>query len=154
MHRGALIVPPTAPTSAEALTCYPVSALPVHIGPETARHKRTRLECTKQMAALDTTKAEPFLHVYAGCTAAGSVEALTVFLQGRPQHTPYAAGSFELSVASPADFPFKAPRVRFVTPIYHFAVNTQGGICLPALYDNWGPATPIASVLNSAERLT
>ncbi|CAF0826977.1 unnamed protein product [Adineta steineri] len=35
------------------------------------------------------------------------------------EETPYTGGKFHLSIDFPSDFPFKPPRIKFLTPIYH-----------------------------------
>jgi len=66
-----------------------------------------------------------------------------------PADTPYANGVFNLEIQFPPDYPFKPPKIRFVTKVYHCNVNAQGGICLDILKDNWSPALTISKVLLS-----
>jgi ubiquitin-conjugating enzyme E2 D/E len=66
-----------------------------------------------------------------------------------PASTPYANGVFNLEIQFPSDYPFKPPKIRFVTKVYHCNVNAQGGICLDILKDNWSPALTISKVLLS-----
>jgi ubiquitin-conjugating enzyme E2 D/E len=66
-----------------------------------------------------------------------------------PEDSPYAGGVFFLNIDFPADYPFKPPRVRFVTRVYHCNVNSHGGICLDILKDQWSPALTISKVLLS-----
>ena len=48
-------------------------------------------------------------------------------------------GTFSLTIRFPMDYPFKPPRVGFVTRVYHVNVNDKGGICLDILKDHVGP---------------
>ena len=66
-----------------------------------------------------------------------------------PEDSPYVGGVFFLNIDFPADYPFKPPRVRFVTRIYHCNINSHGGICLDILKDQWSPALTISKVLLS-----
>lgn len=66
-----------------------------------------------------------------------------------PTDSPYAGGVFSLNVFFPTDYPFKAPKVQFVTKIYHPNINSNGGICLDILKDQWSPALTISKVLLS-----
>ena len=66
-----------------------------------------------------------------------------------PSGSPYSGGVFNLSIDFPTNYPFKPPKVRFATKIYHPNINSSGGICLDILKDNWSPALTISKVLLS-----
>jgi len=66
-----------------------------------------------------------------------------------PDDSPYAGGVFFLNIHFPADYPFKPPKVNFTTRIYHCNINSNGGICLDILKDQWSPALTISKVLLS-----
>jgi len=66
-----------------------------------------------------------------------------------PDSSPYTGGVFNLEIMFPADYPFKPPKIKFNTKIYHCNVNDKGGICLDILKDNWSPALTISKVLLS-----
>lgn len=66
-----------------------------------------------------------------------------------PDGTPYTGGIFKLSIDFPTNYPFKPPKVRFITKIYHPNINSGGGICLDILKDNWSPALTVSKVLLS-----
>lgn len=63
--------------------------------------------------------------------------------------SPYEGGIFNLNIYFPADYPFKPPKVTFMTKIYHCNINSNGGICLDILKDAWSPALTISKVLLS-----
>ncbi len=63
-----------------------------------------------------------------------------------PDDSPYAGGVFFLDIHFPADYPFKPPKVSFTTRIYHCNINSNGGICLDILKDQWSPALTISKV--------
>jgi len=66
-----------------------------------------------------------------------------------PENSPYSGGVFQLEIEFPNDYPFKPPKVKFLTKVYHCNVNDKGGICLDILKDNWSPALTISKVLLS-----
>ena len=68
-------------------------------------------------------------------------------LQG-PEGTPYAGGNFMLDFVFPSDYPFKPPKVKFMTKIYHPNINASGFICLDYLREKWEPGRTIPQILN------
>jgi ubiquitin-conjugating enzyme E2 D/E len=54
-----------------------------------------------------------------------------------PSDSPYQGGVFFLTIKFPTDYPFKPPKVMFQTKIYHPNINSNGGICLDILKDQW-----------------
>lgn len=70
-----------------------------------------------------------------------------------PADSPYAGGLFLLEIDFPVDYPFKPPRVLFTTKVFHPNINSQGGICLDILKDQWSPALSIGKVLLSVSSL-
>jgi ubiquitin-conjugating enzyme E2 D/E len=66
-----------------------------------------------------------------------------------PSDSPYQGGVFYLDINFPQDYPYKPPKIRFNTKIYHPNINSSGGICLDILKDQWSPALTISKVLLS-----
>jgi ubiquitin-conjugating enzyme E2 D len=64
-----------------------------------------------------------------------------------PKGTPYEGGIFYLTIDFTSDYPFKPPKIMFLTKIYHCNINSSGGICLDILKDQWSPALTISKVL-------
>ncbi len=59
-----------------------------------------------------------------------------------PTGTAYDGGQFELLVEFPIEYPFKAPKVKFLTKIYHPNVDEGGNMCVGILKsDAWKPST-------------
>merc|ERR1719150_3368766 len=70
-----------------------------------------------------------------------------------PSESPYESGVFFLNIDFPSDYPFKPPKVRFTTNIYHCNVSLNGDICLDILKDQWSPALTLNKVLLSVASL-
>ncbi len=66
-----------------------------------------------------------------------------------PSGTPYENGVFKLNIHFPTEYPFKPPKMTFVTKIYHPNINSSGSICLDILKDKWSPALTLSKVLLS-----
>ena len=66
-----------------------------------------------------------------------------------PEGSPYHRGIFFLKIEFPSDYPFKPPKVTFLTQIYHCNINAAGNICLDILKDMWSPALTVSKILLS-----
>ena len=66
-----------------------------------------------------------------------------------PSNSPYEGGIFNLEIIFPENYPFKPPKIKFMTPIYHPNINKHGSICLDILHNNWSPVLSITKILLS-----
>ncbi len=68
-----------------------------------------------------------------------------------PSDTPYEQGMFKLTIEFPDEYPFKPPKVEFVTRIYHPNISGNGSICLDILNTPclWSPALTVQKVVLS-----
>jgi len=85
------------------------------------------------------------IHIF---PASDDIRFWRVLLEG-PADSPFNKGVFQLSVEIPESYPFKPPKIRFITPIYHCNVSDSGLICLDVLADGWNPALTVMKAIES-----
>jgi len=76
------------------------------------------------------------------------IHSWTATIQG-PENSPYAGGTFHLDIFFPPTFPFKAPRVKFITKVYHCNIAKSGSICLDLLKGEWSPVLTVNKLMLS-----
>mmetsp|Transcript_49714 Transcript_49714/g.153625 ORF Transcript_49714/g.153625 Transcript_49714/m.153625 type:complete len:235 (-) Transcript_49714:358-1062(-) len=71
-----------------------------------------------------------------------------------PPETYYDGIEYRLSIEFTNEYPFVAPKVRFLTPCYHPNVSVSGAICLDILTtEAWSAVMSVSSVLLSLQAL-
>ena len=71
-----------------------------------------------------------------------------------PEGTSYDGGTFIVDIQIPPDYPYKPPKMKFDTLVWHPNVSSQtGAICLDILKDEWSPALTIRTALISLQAL-
>jgi len=66
-----------------------------------------------------------------------------------PADTPYEGGIFHLNLQFSEQYPFRPPKVHFLTKIYHPNISPDGDICLDILQDKWSAALSVRTILLS-----
>eukprot|EP01112_Ceratiomyxa_fruticulosa_P000793 TRINITY_DN1071_c0_g1_i2.p1 TRINITY_DN1071_c0_g1~~TRINITY_DN1071_c0_g1_i2.p1 ORF type:complete len:147 (-),score=28.67 TRINITY_DN1071_c0_g1_i2:285-725(-) len=64
-----------------------------------------------------------------------------------PEGTPYEKGTFGLELDVPQEYPFKPPKLKFTTKIYHPNIKADGSVCAEVLGEAWSPQLKIQDVL-------
>ena len=67
-----------------------------------------------------------------------------------PDKPPYNKGAFKIKIDFPADYPYKPPKITFLTKIYHPNIDEQGQVNLAIINaKNWKPATKTDQVIQA-----
>jgi len=105
----------------------------------------------KELADLSKTKeAMPWLD--SAAPKGDNLFEWEAVLKG-PESTPYEGGSFKIGMTFPDDFPFKPPKVKFQTKIYHCNVSESGDVCMGLLKEGWSAAMRVDRVLKELHEL-
>lgn len=115
-----------------------------------------RLE-TENMIIIDVNSLAPFSNKkvpprFNNTTIAQSLDVVSGYrFQARilPQSEPYCRASFLIEIKLPPEYPFKAPDIIFLDPIYHPSVQSSGEVCYckKCVFDFYKPTTMLREVI-------
>ncbi|ODQ64573.1 ubiquitin conjugating enzyme E2-C, Ubc11 [Nadsonia fulvescens var. elongata DSM 6958] len=70
-----------------------------------------------------------------------------------PKDTVYENLTFKISLSFPNDYPYSAPTIKFVSPMWHPNVDMSGNICLDILKERWSAVYNVQTILLSLQSL-
>ncbi|CAG2182940.1 unnamed protein product, partial [Oppiella nova] len=70
-----------------------------------------------------------------------------------PLDSPYEGGLFRFRVDFPNDYPNKAPKIRFISPVFHPNISRNGDICVDFLQKQWSSAYTLTQAMLSISSL-
>lgn len=102
------------------------------------------------LKAMKKEQADMEIDPVPDCYAAGPVGEDLFHWKGMivgPDETPYARGIFFLDIHFPSDYPFRPPKIKFDTKIFHSNVQQKTGGIAVDIFTEWSPAWRIDRVL-------
>jgi ubiquitin-conjugating enzyme E2 A len=81
-----------------------------------------------------------------------SILQWTAVIQGAPDSI-WEGGVFKIALQFPESYPIDPPAARFLTPIFHPNVYSDGRVCVDILQNNWAATNDVVSVLVSLQVL-
>ncbi len=100
---------------------------------------------------LKKIQKEPVVGINASPRAT-SILTWDAFIIG-PEDTYYHQGVFKLLLEFDETYPQKAPKVSFITKIFHPNVYETGALCLDIIQNRWSPSYDVQSILTSVQSL-
>lgn len=70
-----------------------------------------------------------------------------------PPETPFEDGAFKLVMQFTEQYPFKPPKVKFLSRMFHPNVYASGDICLDVLQNQWSSTMNVQAILLSIQSL-
>jgi ubiquitin-conjugating enzyme E2 T len=74
-----------------------------------------------------------------------------------PHGSPFEGSLFKLELEIPDRYPFVPPRLKFITPVYHPNIDTEGRICMDLLKmppnGGWRPTISLENLIVAVQML-
>jgi ubiquitin-conjugating enzyme (huntingtin interacting protein 2) len=107
----------------------------------------------KELADMEADSAQSKVTAQPANSSTGDLSHLKASIPG-PPGTPYEGGTFIVNVEIPTEYPFRPPKMKFDTKVWHPNISSQtGAICLDTLSTAWSPVLTIKSTLLSLQSL-
>nr|XP_037287479.1 ubiquitin-conjugating enzyme E2 D4-like [Rhipicephalus microplus] len=118
------------------------------------RMKATQRASIKRiMRELEDVQADPHKQCTAGLIDPTNPYHWNAVILG-PEGSPYEGGLFHLRIQLPRHYPLGAPKVNFLTTIYHPNISTTDGeVHMDLLKWKWSPSLSVGKVLASIHSL-
>ena len=68
-----------------------------------------------------------------------------VFVGPEACQSPYEGGRWTVEITFPPEYPWKPPKVKFITKIFHPNISDTGEVCDKTFSDGWVPKNTVAS---------
>lgn len=105
------------------------------------------------MKELQAVKDDPEAHIGLSFVNEADIHHLKGTFLG-PPGTPYENGKYYIDIEVPMEYPFKPPKMKFDTKVYHPNISSvTGAICLDILKNAWSPVITLKSALISLQAL-
>lgn len=105
------------------------------------------------MKEMQAVKDDPEAHITLEFINESDIHHLKGSFLG-PPGTPYENGKFIVDIEVPMEYPFKPPKMKFDTKVYHPNISSvTGAICLDILKNAWSPVITLKSALISLQAL-
>lgn len=105
------------------------------------------------MKELQAVRDDPEANITLEFVSESDIHHLKGSFRGPPE-TPYEGGRFIVDIEVPMEYPFKPPKMKFDTKVYHPNISSvTGAICLDILKNAWSPVITLKSALISLQAL-